>query len=212
MSDQSIIESRRIHAIKKVADSYFETLLRNGDYESFMKDFPQEMEELKILKDMCQNKDPDLQDFTHVWLTITPEEQNGYDADPVALATFIKSWLDKSTMVEQYTFAMEQRSDTRKGMGKGCHAHILIRRQDNRTFAEYNQNIKRKFGAMHGTKFKFFGANKTGSTYYKGQEFAKNKLKYLAGVKEGKHKQSLAEIDIVWREWWGLQPIYKHCD
>jgi hypothetical protein len=54
----TITESRRIFAIKNVADSYFETLLRNGDYDLFMDgcrlqeqhQLWQEIEQLTILK------------------------------------------------------------------------------------------------------------------------------------------------------------------
>jgi len=211
MSDQSIKESARLAALKKVYQSYFETLLRNGNFEDY-SDLPEDVEALKRLKDMCNTTDPDLQDFTHVWLTVTPEEQHGYDKDPEKLAKFCKSWLDKSTMVEEYTFNIEQRSETLKGAGKGTHAHILITRKDGKSYAEYNQNIKRKFGPMHGTNFKFFGANKTGSTYYKGSDFAAKKIEYLNGTKEGKHKQLMVSVDRHWRDCHELQQIYKHTD
>jgi hypothetical protein len=195
--------------------SLYETLIRAGSYESLPDPDSEESQRFKKLyeslriavEELCS--DPLLKEFEWVWLTITPETQHGFDTDPKSLATLIETWLTKCNHVDEYHFNIEQRADKVYEAGKGTHAHILIKRQGLKTYTEYNQWISRKWSPFHGIKFKFFNKNQTGSTYYKSEAFKEAKMEYLAGNKEGRHKQDLAMIDKAWRTSKDIQQIYS---
>jgi hypothetical protein len=208
MEDCRLIATAKKEAKKSVLKSYFEALLRNGLFEQF-EDSPHTIQFIKASQEALANmNDPMLKEFKCIWITLTPEECHDYDNNPKRLAEEIIKWLEKSSHVSTYSFAIEQRSDNIELMGKGVHAHILIQQTD-LTYTRWVEWVKRTWGCKHGVKFNFFGRNKTGAIYFKDEEFAKEKEQYLLGNKEGSHKQALSKIDKLFREKYNIQPIYK---
>jgi len=191
--------------------SLYETLLRNEEFES-LPDDEQYYKLYLSLKEQCDNMgDPILKTFNWVWLTISPESQHGFDSNPEKLQHTIQQWLQKCDHVYVYYYSLEQRSENHLNI-TGVHAHVLIKRHDNMTYSRYNQWITRKWGPYHGVKFQMFKKNKTGSIYYKDDDFKEKKMLYLQGVKEGEHKQALVRTDIEWRKNHKLQNLYSHSD
>ena len=85
----------------------------------------------------------------------------------------------------------------------------MVDLDEDQTYSRWVEWVKRTWAKKHGSKFNFFGKNKTGSIYFKDMNFYKLKQKYLLGCKEGSHKQQLCEIDKLFREKWNIEPIYK---
>ena len=130
MEDCRLIAIAKKEAKKTVLKSYFEALLRNGLFEQF-EDSPHTIQFIKASQEALANmNDPMLKEFKCIWITLTPEECHDYDNNPKRLAEEIIKWLEKSSHVSTYSFAIEQRSDNIELMGKGVHAHILIQQTD----------------------------------------------------------------------------------
>jgi hypothetical protein len=193
-------------AEKRTLVSYYETLIRNGDYTHCN---PKMAGFLSTARDAIKSiHDPMLQDFTYVWLTITPEACHGFDEHPQRLIDLTTKFLNGSKYFKEWRFVVEQRAETLDTV-HGVHIHILIKREDKCTHARYNQQISRYWAPYHGAKYKFFMGNKMGAVYYKDNDFAEKKEKYMAGEKDTEHKQALVSVDKLWRTKLGLDELYE---
>ena len=126
----------------------------------------------------------------YVFITINPRSD-------VKLQDF-RDKVDKfvnRNMFTQYRYVYEQRSDTEEDMGKGFHAHILLKRN-----LDYKPSK-----VILNTKNTFKGITKVDNPQILniqiiGADFAMDKDEYITGVKTGEGKDKKQEIDILWRK------------
>ena len=206
---QAIQSKAKKAAIFKVVQQGYESLMRSDQFEEFQEFLPL-VEKYKEHKTILSNLgDPILKEFKCVWITISPEAIHGFDEDPTKFQQIIHNWLRKCSKVVDYTYVIEQRSETTDNF-YGVHAHILIL-TDAKTqpYTRWIEWVKRTFNPYVGTTFQWFMKNKKGAIYFKDLDFVQGKILYMKGEKTGEHKQALCASDVEFRKKHALLPMYS---
>ncbi len=134
----------------------------------------------------------------YVFITINPRSD-------VKLETF-RDKVDKfvnRNMFTEYRYVFEQRSETEDEMGKGFHAHILLKRNLDYKPSKIVVNTKNTFkGITQVDNPQILNIQTIGA------DFAKDKDEYITGVKTGVGKDKKQEIDILWRKAENIESVY----
>jgi hypothetical protein len=113
--------------------------------------------------------------------------------------------LCKSIRIIEYLFSIEQRGSTKDEMGRGIHAHILI---------------KHKFPKFCKLQQHFYNAFKTviGNIKHIDIKTCKrvsdviHRIEYIKGEKKDDLKFDKVEIDREWRRIWGIEDTYGYLE
>lgn len=206
---------------------------KNSQYDKYFRMYNQMEEELtkkKMMKIMemeyqlnslsqfhtiLYNKEKDLK--TKLQVKMSKDHNNGYawitiNPNPsIKLETFIKviEKIVKKTCFTDYIYVYEQRGTDTKTLGKGFHAHLLLKRN-----LKYKPT-KCKFNVKDTLKRANIVTNWQHGFDYKtiGDEFAVDKLDYILGLKTGTKADGTAKAisqkyDAIWRLENKLEPYY----
>jgi len=134
----------------------------------------------------------------YVFITINPKPD-------VSLGDFrekVEKFCERN-MFTEYRYVLEQRSETEADMGKGFHAHILLKR--NLDYKPY------KIGVNTKNTFKTLAKVDNPqilNIQHIGADFAKDKDEYMTGVKTGENKDKKQAIDVLWRKENNIESVY----
>lgn len=110
-------------------------------------------------------------------------------------------------MFEAYALAFEQRASAPEEAGKGFHVHILMRRNLNYKPCKIKKNmcntIKHICNVHDCRVF---------NVQFIGEDFARDKMKYITGGKTGDGKDQKMNIDDIFRKNCNLEKIYEKGD
>lgn len=101
----------------------------------------------------------------------------------------------------QYVY--EQRGATIDKMGQGFHCHMLCKRNLNYKPSKVVSNVKNSFKDITNV-----GNPALLNIQIIGEEFARDKVEYITGAKTGEDKDKKQDIDVLWREAFGMPPFY----
>jgi len=108
--------------------------------------------------------------------------------------------------IDEAWAVLEQRGDTELTCGAGCHAHIELQRNLNYRPSDIIKGVKNTFK-------KYCNVNNpnllTCQTH--GEDYHKDKMEYIEGVKTGEGKDIKQEVDKTFRKKYNLSTIYKIC-
>lgn len=142
---------------------------------------------------------------------ISKDHNNGYcfitinPPDDVSLKVF-KTAVEKlvaRNIYKESIYVFEQRGTSCEDMGKGRHCHLLCKRNlmyKPSKVAELTKNTLKNLVDVKNPALL--------NIQHIGEDYAKDKIEYITGVKTGEGKDLKQEIDIPWRESEGLDPYY----
>lgn len=142
---------------------------------------------------------------------ISKEHNNGYifitinPKPDVSLADFRKA-VEKAAARNIFTecqYVYEQRGAMIAEMGKGFHCHMLCKRNLNYKPSKVANNIKNTFKDITNV-----GNPSLLNIQIIGDEFARDKVEYITGTKTGEDKDKKQDIDVLWRQAFGIDPFY----
>ncbi len=99
---------------------------------------------------------------------------------------------------------IEQRGDSDSSCGKGYHVHMEIKRNLNYRPSDIIKGVKNTFKEYCNVKNPNLLTCQT-----HGEDYHKDKLEYIQGVKTGEGKDKKQEIDKTFRKKYNLQVIYR---
>lgn len=135
----------------------------------------------------------------YMWVTINPKPD-------VTFANFKKK-VDKistKTCFADVLYVFEQRGSTKDGLGKGFHAHMLIKRNVKYKPIKLKQNIKNSCKNIVGNINNDCQLN----IQIVGEDYAKDKQEYILGIKTGEGKSAKQQYDKIWRHENQLEKFY----
>jgi len=144
-------------------------------------------------------KESTLRDW--IWLTVNPKPE-------VSLEEFrnILQKLVKRKIFQQSVYVIEQRGTIEEdNLGKGFHAHLLLKRSVDKEFKQTRRQVKNTFKNVCNVEHeKVF--------YWKEcrDDFLDDKMEYIAQVKTGEGKDLKQKGDIIWRKDNNIQNIYEN--
>jgi len=134
----------------------------------------------------------------YVFITINPKPDVSFETFRNKVDKFVNR-----NCFKQYRYVFEQRSDTEQDMGKGFHAHILLKRNLDYKPSKIIVNTKNTFkGITQVDNPQILNIQNIGADY------AKDKDEYITGVKTGEGKDKKQEIDILWRKANNIDSVY----
>lgn len=144
------------------------------------------------------------------WLvTVNPKPE-------ISLSDFCKT-IEKMVSkkwIHEYHYAFEQRGKTPEEMGKGFHVHCLIKRSPDKKRSDIFKEMRNTCKHLCDVEVLTF----LNFRYVNTEADLKKMYKYLTGEKnfdesrDNSHKKASCELDILWREDHGLQPMYHSHD
>ncbi len=134
----------------------------------------------------------------YCFVTINPNETTTLSEFETKLTKFVNR-----NMFISYRYVIEQRGATEKEMGKGFHAHVLLKRNLDYKPSKIVVNTKNTFKGITA-----IDNNQILNIQHIGEDFAKDKDEYMTGVKTGEGKDKKQAIDKIWREKNNLESVY----
>lgn len=132
------------------------------------------------------------------FVTINPNETTTLTEFEQKLTKFVNR-----NMFIGYRYVIEQRGATEKDMGKGFHAHVLLKRNLDYKPSKIVVNTKNTFKGITNVD-----NNQVLNIQHIGEDFARDKDDYMTGVKTGEGKDAKQAIDKVWRVKNNLESVY----
>ena len=136
------------------------------------------------------------------FITVSPKES-------VSLEEFKKA-IEKCVtrnMFKSYLYVYEQMGKTTDELGKGFHAHVLVKRNLNYKPSKIAINLKNTFKSITNVN-----NPQVLNIQHIGEDFAKHKIEYMTSINTGEGNDVKQEVDVVWREEIGLLPYYGDKD
>jgi hypothetical protein len=140
----------------------------------------------------------------YLWVTINPKED-------VTLADFCKrvAKISTKTCFADVLYVLEQRAAQMTSLGKGFHAHMLVKRNLKYKPIKLIQNIKNSCKKIVGN----INADYCLNFQVVGEDYARDKKEYILGIKTGKDehgnkKSAKQQLDPIWREKENLKKYY----
>ncbi len=153
----------------------------------------------KALKPWQQNplkKNP----RSHIFLTINPKPE-------ILLQTFLeklKGFLYANKSFSDHLGIVEQRGTLEENLGKGFHAHILLKRKEGgKPPSEISRNLRRSWDKYCDTK-----NNHIFNIQYVDEEYLLDKYDYMFGEKKDKEKIPKQEADKTFRKQNNIPEFY----
>ena len=147
------------------------------------------------VKELRANKQCNL----YAFITISPKSNTTLDE----FKKLVEKWVNRSIFTE-YLYVFEQRGVSEDEIGKGFHAHALVKRNLNYKPSKIKELTKNSFKNVCNVQnpaclnIKWISSN-----------YVLDKQGYLLGEKSDEGKPEKQDIDKVWRLQKGLQPFYK---
>lgn len=142
----------------------------------------------------------------YLFITINPKCPTSDIMFKEKIAHFEKSIIKfiNRNFIEEAWAVIEQRGTTKDEAGQGYHAHIELRRNLNYRPSDIIKGAKNTFKRYCDVK----NPNLLCCQIH-GEDFHKDKMEYIEGVKTGEGKDKKQEIDIPFRKKYNLQTIYN---
>jgi len=144
----------------------------------------------------------------YLFITVNPKWSANKQPNMDEIKSFEKQLIKfiNRNFIDEAWAVLEQRGETDAQAGIGCHAHIELKRNLNYRPSDIIKGVKNTFK-------KFCDVNNpnllTCQTH--GEDYHKDKMEYIEGVKTGEGKDIKQEVDKTFRKKYNLSTIYKIC-
>jgi hypothetical protein len=138
----------------------------------------------------------------YMFITVNPDPK--YNLSVRAMYDKLHK-LCKSTRIIEYLFSIEQRGATKDEMGRGIHAHILIKHKFPK-FCKLQQHFYNAFKTVIGN------IKHIDIKYCKSVSDVIHRIEYIKGEKKDDLKFDKVEIDREWRRIWGIEDTYGYLE
>lgn len=134
-----------------------------------------------------------------LWLTISPKKE-------IKLKEFLEKVekFAERKMFEDYLYVIEQRGQSEEELGKGFHAHLLLKRsmkyKQNKIISNSKNTFKKMTNVDNHDIFNY---------HWCPEEYLKDKKEYILGTKTGCEKDKKQFFDVLFREKNNLNIYYK---
>jgi len=183
-------------AVKDITEKMMRQAIMNevklGKGEQFLVKINNYIEEQKVeLKKQTATK----HNNGYLFITINPKPE-------VELKDFLKllKKISCKTCFDECVYVLEQRGSDESSIGKGFHAHMLVRRNLSYKPIKLKQNVKNSCKKIVGN---IHNENQLNLQTI-GEDFAKDKQNYIIGNKTGDGKDIKQDYDKVWRKKEGI--------
>ncbi len=208
---------KKIHAIREATELQFYKnkylKLLNMKYE--LKDLGVQMAKVKDredeLKRQIKEKNAREHNNSHLFITINPKAIKSFGKEPpditIHLEHFVKKvvkFINRNFCDEAYA-VIEQRGSKETEIGKGYHAHIALKRNVDYRPSDIVKGAKNTFKDCCDTK-----KPELLNIRIHGEDFHKDKMEYIQGIKTGEGKDKKQEMDILFRKKYNLEIVYKN--
>lgn len=145
---------------------------------------------------------PKIELTEYMFITINP--------DP-SLNISVKALYDKlcksckSTRIYEYLFVLEQRGKDTDEIGKGMHAHILIKHRFPK-YCKLKEHFNNNFKSIVGNDKHIYILN------CKNVSDVSKRIEYMTGKKNDEEKKIKQDIDKLWRQRWGIKDYYGNME
>lgn len=193
------IEDAKFQAYKKLcmeaATKVYQQRITNGEFEG--------MEELQELQEQIKNKNGNGGNIAPVYfVTVNPKEGTTLEQ----LEKCLRKYTSRHGLMTGYAYVIEQRGSTEADMGKGIHAHMLIKQRGHIFLNEFSKNSYNTFKNIVGSRASIF------ITPVRSEPLFNDKMEYMYGKKDTSEKMAKCAIDIIFRNKLGIQAMYKSED
>ncbi len=198
---KSELEQLKIQEEKKFfQQQYKKNLTMKYELGTLGPNMTQLKEEQDALKEKLKAKTARDHNNGYLFITVNPKEKKG------DVKTFEKSIIKfiNRNFIEEAWAVIEQRGTTIEDAGQGYHAHIELRRNLNYRPSDIIKGAKNTFKNYCDVKNPNLLCCQT-----HGEDFHKDKLEYIEGVKTGEGKDLRQIIDKTFREKNNLQIVYN---
>ena len=186
---------------KFVALKYKQNLSMKYDLELLGEDLAKLKAENLELKQLQKEQTARDNHNQYVFITVNPRPNVEFD---VFRDTCIK--FSQRKMFSKTWLVFEQRGSTEEELGKGFHAHIECERNLDYKPSQITRNTENTFKNIVDMKVK----KHTLTIQHHGEDFHKDKLEYIEGVKTGEGKDEKQIMDVKFREKNNLNVCYKY--
>jgi len=143
----------------------------------------------------------------YLFITINPKtlRKSGHllEEDVKKFEKLILKFINRN-FIEEAWAVIEQRGTTEEDAGQGYHGHIELKRSLNYRPSDIIKGAKNTFKSLCDTKNPHLL-----NCQIHGEDFHKDKLEYIEGVKTGEGKDKKQEIDKTFRKKYNLQIVYN---
>lgn len=179
-------------ALERVVSQYyynhFNKLIMEENVEEILPLFVRIKEEINSVQD----------NTNYIFLNVNP-------ASNIELLNFLKI-IEKSLKkkwIKSFLYVIEQRGETEEEIGKGFHTHIIIEKEETKSYSQAIKELARAFsGACDTSNLHFFNGSKI-----KQNDLSKRK-NYILGRKADSAKWKKQDMDIIFRKEYFLKNYY----
>lgn len=169
---------------------------RMGDQWSEIKDYEDELEQ--TVREATARKHNNL----YLWLTVSPKASIEWKDFKDVIERFVKR-----TMFNDHLYVYEQRGKEETSIGDGFHCHLLLKRNLDYKPSKVIQNSKNTFKNITNVKkFEIF------NYHWLDEQFKKDKVEYITGLKTGEDKDVKQEMDILFRKYNDIDLYYGNLE
>ncbi len=202
---------KKIHDIREATELQFYKnkylKILNMKYE--LKDLGKHMEKVKDkedeLKKQIKEQTAREHNNSHLFITINPKPTPDITANLEHFVKKVVKFINRNFCDEAYG-VIEQRGVNETELGKGYHAHIALKRNVNYRPSDIIKGAKNTFKDCCDVK-----KPELLNVRIHGEDFHKDKLEYIYGIKTGEGKDIKQKMDVLFRKKYNLEIIYKKC-
>lgn len=214
---ETVEDVKKISAVREATELQFYKnkylKLLNMKYE--LKDLGKQMSKVKDredeLKYKIKEKNAREHNNSHLFITINPKPIKQFGDKPADITIHLEDFLKKVLKFVNRNFCseawavIEQRGVSEEDLGKGYHAHIALKRNMNYRPSDIVKGVKNTF--KHCCDVKNPACL---NVKIHGEDFHKDKLEYIEGIKTGEGKDKKQEMDIIFRKKYNIEIVYKN--
>lgn len=203
-------DAKKMHQIQEATELQFYKnkylKILNMKYE--LKDLGKRMANMKDkeeeLKYKLKEQTAREHNNSHMFITINPKEQGDITKNLENFVKKVNKFINRNFCDEAYG-VIEQRGVNMTELGKGFHAHIALKRNLNYRPSDIVKGAKNTFKDCCDVK----NPNLLNVRIH-GEDFHKDKLEYIQGVKTGEGKDKKQDMDVIFRKKYNLEIVYKN--
>lgn len=162
------------------------------------------MKNLKLenqdLKQRIREKKAAEAQSNYVFITVNPKKDVDFEKFRELCEKFAQRKMFKKSWL-----VFEQRGKTEEELGKGFHAHIECVRNVDYKPSQVIRNTRNTFKNVCNLQIE-----ETLKIQHHGEDFHKDKMEYIDGVKTGEGKEEKQIMDVIFRKNKNLQVIYNY--
>lgn len=209
---ETVLDVKKISEVREATELQFykNKYLKILNMKYQLKDLGKHMSQFKDNEDELRFKIKEKvareHNNSHLFITVNPKPHKQDHDVKLVLEEFVKKvikFINRNFCVEALA-VIEQRGVNEEELGKGYHAHIALKRNVNYRPSDIIKGAKNTFKTVCDVKNPSL---LNVSTH--GEDFHKDKVVYIQGIKTGEGKDIKQKMDKLFRKKYNLEIVYK---